>query len=106
MLVILSCPCHGICLAGSRLPITHDGTCKHLEACLGDVQENSSKDSSPIPQHAWCQPGPWREGGHQEQPGTGGIPALGGQGEWARKEDINGQNTDCSSECVAQVVLY
>lgn len=70
VLVILSCPCHGVCLAGSCLPVTHDGTCKYVEARLGDVQENSSEDGSHIPQHARCQPGPWREGGHQEQPGT------------------------------------
>lgn len=76
MLVILGCPRHGIRLASSCLPITHDGACKHFKTHFGDIQENISKDSFSLPQHAQRQPEPWCEGGHQEQLRTLGIPAM------------------------------
>ena len=47
-----------------------------IKTHFGDIQENISKDSFSLPQHAQRQPEPWCEGGHQEQLRTSGIPAM------------------------------
>lgn len=57
--VVLGGPRHSVRLASSRLPVAHDGACKHFKTHLSDIQETVLSTAST---HARSQPGPGSEG--------------------------------------------